>query len=175
MATVKITDLPAINTINANTANTVLVCVDIPTNITGRMNLTTLATGLYSNNNLILGSNNTISANALTLTNGIIYTPKVYAGAQTAITIDFSNTAVHRANIAADYAVSFSNFVLGKAVEVWVTNTSGATKTFTHGCSAINSTTNSTTHSHPGTSTIVAKYISFGTDSANVLVQIVHA
>ena len=50
MATVKITDLPAINTINANTANTVLVGVDIPTNVTGKITLTTLAAGLYSNN-----------------------------------------------------------------------------------------------------------------------------
>ena len=175
MATVKITDLPAINTINANAANTVLVGVDIANNVTGKITLTTLAANLYSNNNLVLGSNNTISANALTLTNGITYTPKVYAGAQTAITIDFSNTAVHRANVAADYTVSFSNFVSGKVVELWVKNTSGSTKKFTHGCSEINSTTNSLTHSHPGTSTLVAKYVSFGTNTANVLVQVVHA
>lgn len=55
MATVKITDLPTISTINANTANTVLVGVDIPTNITGQITLTTLANGLYSNNYLTVG------------------------------------------------------------------------------------------------------------------------
>ena len=58
MATVKITDLPPINTINANTANTVLVGVDIANNITGKITLTTLAANLYSNNNLVENSQN---------------------------------------------------------------------------------------------------------------------
>ncbi len=65
MATVKITDLPPIATINANTANTVLVGVDIPTNITGQITLTTLAAGLYSNNNLVVGNNYTILPNVV--------------------------------------------------------------------------------------------------------------
>jgi hypothetical protein len=60
MSTVKITELPAINTINANTANTVLVGVDIPTNVTGKISLTTLAAGLYSNNKLAVGNNYTV-------------------------------------------------------------------------------------------------------------------
>jgi hypothetical protein len=106
---------------------------------------------------------------------GFIYAPRLFAAAQTAITIDFANNAVLRANVAADYAVSFSNFVPGKQVELWMTNTSGSNRTFTHGCSALNSTTNSTTFVHPSTSTIVAKYMCFGTDTANVLVQVVGA
>lgn len=65
MATVKITDLPTITTINANTANTVLVGVDIPTNITGQITLTTLAAGLYSNNNLVVGNNYTLLPNVV--------------------------------------------------------------------------------------------------------------
>lgn len=65
MSTVKITDLPQIGTINANTANTVLVGVDIPTNITGQITLTTLARGLYSNNNLVVGNNFTILPNVV--------------------------------------------------------------------------------------------------------------
>lgn len=63
MSTVKISDLPVISAINANTANTVIVGLDIPTNITGRMTLTTLATGLYSNNVLVVGNNFTILPN----------------------------------------------------------------------------------------------------------------
>jgi len=106
---------------------------------------------------------------------GFIYAPRLFAAAQTAITIDFANNAVLRANVAADYAVSFSNFVPGKQVELWLTNTSGLNRTFTHGCSALNSTTNSTTFTHPSTSTIVAKYMCFATDTANVLVQVVGA
>ncbi len=65
MATVKITDLPTITTINANTANTVLVGVDIPTDITGQITLTTLAAGLYSNNNLVVGNNYTLLPNVI--------------------------------------------------------------------------------------------------------------
>lgn len=65
MSTVKITDLPSITTINANTANTVLVGVDIPTNITGKITLTTLAAGLYSNNNLVVGNNFTVLPNVV--------------------------------------------------------------------------------------------------------------
>jgi len=65
MATVKITDLPSILTINSNTANTVLVGVDIPTNITGKITLTTLAAGLYSNNNLVVGNNHTVLPNVV--------------------------------------------------------------------------------------------------------------
>jgi len=106
---------------------------------------------------------------------GSIYTPRTFAGAQTAITIDFANNALIRANVSADYAVSFTNFLEGKQVEVWVTNTSGTNRTFTHGCSALNSTTNATTYTHLGTSTVVAKYMCFGGDAANVLVQVVHA
>lgn len=65
MSTVKITDLPAISTINSNTANTVLVGVDIPTNITGKITLTTLAAGLFSNNNLVVGNNHTVLPNVV--------------------------------------------------------------------------------------------------------------
>lgn len=65
MSTVKITDLPQINIINANTANTVLVGVDIPTNITGKITVTTLANGLYSNNNLRVGNNDILLSNAV--------------------------------------------------------------------------------------------------------------
>jgi hypothetical protein len=106
---------------------------------------------------------------------GFIYAPRTFAGAQTAISIDFANTAVIRANTSAGLTVSFSNYVQGKVVELWVTNTAGTNQTFTHGCSALNSTVNATTYTIPGTSTIVAKYMCFGTDVANVLVQVVHA
>jgi hypothetical protein len=65
MSTVKITDLPAITTIGSNTANSILVGVDIPTNITGKITLTTLARSLYSNNNLYVGNTLIILPNAV--------------------------------------------------------------------------------------------------------------
>lgn len=65
MPTVKITDLPFISSIQSNTANTVLVGVDIPGNDTGQITLTTLAAGLYSNNSLRVGNNDITLANAV--------------------------------------------------------------------------------------------------------------
>jgi len=57
MSTVKISALPSITTINANTSNTLFLGVDLPTLTTGRMTATVLAAGLYSNNALIVGQN----------------------------------------------------------------------------------------------------------------------
>lgn len=65
MATVKITDLPYITSLQPNTANTVLVGVDVPGDYTGQMTLTTLAHGLYSNNFLYVGNNDILLANAV--------------------------------------------------------------------------------------------------------------
>lgn len=56
MSTVKISDLVAIATINSNTANTLLVGVDIPTGVTGKLTAHTLAQGLYSNEVLNVGA-----------------------------------------------------------------------------------------------------------------------
>ena len=106
---------------------------------------------------------------------GFIYTPLPYPGAQTAITVDFANNSVVRAQTATGLTVSFANYTAGKVVELWITNTAVGNQTFTHGCSALNSTVNSTTYTIPGTSTILAKYISFNGDLANTFVSIIHA
>lgn len=65
MSTVKITDLPYIPSLQSNTSNTILLGVDVPGNYTGQLTLTTLAGGLYSNNNLKVGNNDIIYANAV--------------------------------------------------------------------------------------------------------------
>lgn len=65
MSTVKITDLPHITSLQSNTANTVLVGVDVPGDYTGQITLTTLASGLFSNNNLKVGNNDILLANAV--------------------------------------------------------------------------------------------------------------
>jgi hypothetical protein len=108
-------------------------------------------------------------------TKGFIYTPVVYPGAQTAITIDMTNGPLVRAQTAAGLTVTLSNLTAGKLIELWVTNTSGFSQTFTHGISAINSTTNSTTYSIPGTSSILARYMCIDGTLANTLVAVVHA
>jgi len=106
---------------------------------------------------------------------GFIYTPRLPVGAQTAITIDYSTDSMIKANCAADVTISHSNFVSGKVVYVWLTNTSGLTRTITHGCSAINSTTNSTTFSMSPTSSAHMKFFSIDGDLANTFVTVSYA
>jgi Icc-related predicted phosphoesterase len=106
---------------------------------------------------------------------GFIYTPRTFGAAQTAITIDFANNVVLKANCTADVTFSFTNYTPGKQVEVWLTNTSGVTRTVTHGCSAVNSTDNGTTFALPSTSTAWIKYYCVDGDAANVYVTSTHA
>ena len=103
---------------------------------------------------------------------GFIYVPTIYQGAQTAITIDFSTTSLIKATLTADLTFTLSNFVYGKVVEVWLTNTSGNQRTITHGCSATNSSTNSTTFNMSATSSAYLRYFSIDGDLANTFVAI---
>ena len=64
MSTVKITDLSSI-TVQANTANSVLLGVDLPTDVTGKMTIKSLSEGIYRNNPLNVGTS------AITLPNTI--------------------------------------------------------------------------------------------------------
>lgn len=106
---------------------------------------------------------------------GFIYDPREFAAAQTAVTIDFANDVVLKANCSADITFSFANFTAGKQVEVWLTNTSGLSRTVTHGCSSINSTKNSTTFTLASTSTAWLKYYCVNGDLANTFVTVVNS
>jgi hypothetical protein len=57
MSTVKISQLPLITALNANTSNSLFMGVDIPTGITGKFTAKTLAANLYSNEILNVGLN----------------------------------------------------------------------------------------------------------------------
>jgi len=103
---------------------------------------------------------------------GFIYNPTVLVGNQTAFTIDFSTTSLIKATLAADCTISLSNYVPGKVVEVWLTNLGGPARTVTHGCTATNSTDNSTTFDMPGTSSAYLRYFSIDGDNANTFVAI---
>jgi hypothetical protein len=105
-------------------------------------------------------------------TKGFIYVPTILSGSQTAFTIDFSTTSLIKCDIAADCAITLSNYVHGKVVEVWITNTSGLNRTVTHGCTALNSTVNSTTVTVPATSSAYLRYFSIDGDNANTFVAI---
>jgi hypothetical protein len=56
MASVRITELPILNALSANNANTVFVAVDKTTNTTSQFSTTTLAGGLFANNILNVGT-----------------------------------------------------------------------------------------------------------------------
>jgi hypothetical protein len=134
---------------------------------TGSLNVTSFlsATGNVSGNCFI--SSGTVAPGK-----GFIYTPNIYPNDQTAITINFADDSVVRAQTSSGLVVTLSSFVVGKTVEAWVTNTAGTNQTFTHGCSAINSTVSSTTYAIPGTSTIFVKYWCIDGTLANTFVAI---
>jgi len=123
----------------------------------------------------------TFNANSATFigtvnpTKGFIYTPFVYPNAQTAITIDFANNSMVRAQTSTGLVVSMSNYTVGKMVELWITNLAGTNQTYTTGVPAINSTLNATTYTIPGTSTVCARYFCVDGTLANTLVSVVHA
>lgn len=106
---------------------------------------------------------------------GFIYTPRIPAGNQTAITINYATDSMVKANLVADLTISHSNFIAGKVVEVWLVNTGGVGRTVTHGLTATNSTTNSTTFTIAGTSSAHLKFFSIDGDLANTFVSITYA
>jgi hypothetical protein len=70
MSTVKISQLPLIAQINANTSNTLFAGVDVPTGVTGKMTAHTLAQGLYSNEILNVGANPVLFSNTVSQFSG---------------------------------------------------------------------------------------------------------
>ena len=171
MSTVKISELPVSSNLNVNPAQSIFPTVDSVTGQTTKISGKALGDSLYANNNLSVTGNVTITG-TVAPTKGFIYTPNIYPSAQTAITIDIANNSVVRAQTAAGLVVTLSSFVTGKVVEAWITNTAGTNQTFTHGCSAINSTVNSTTYAIPSTSSIFAKYWCMDGTLANTFVAI---
>ena len=103
---------------------------------------------------------------------GFVFTPRLPEGAQTAITIDYSSDSIIKANCAADVTISHTNFTYGKVVEVWLVNTGAQNRTVTHGVSAINSTTKSTTFTITAGSSAYMRFFSIDGDLANVFVTV---
>jgi len=65
MSTIKISQLPLLTTLNANTQNTLFVAVDLPTTTTGKFTGKTLAAGLFSNEILNVGGNPLVYPNVI--------------------------------------------------------------------------------------------------------------
>jgi hypothetical protein len=117
-------------------------------------------------------SNNVTITGQLNAQKGFASSPRTVTNASSVV-IDFTADSVIRVinNIGA--TISFTNYYPGKQVDVWVTNTDNNSKSFTHGCTATNSTNNNTTKSIPATSSMLLRYICFDGDSANVQVAII--
>jgi hypothetical protein len=116
-----------------------------------------------------------ITANTLTTSNGIINTVRV--NSTSPLTINFTTDIIVRANLSANFTVTPASFVAGKAIDVWLTNTSsggGANHTITHGVSALNSTVGATTFTLAGTQSAWLKYMCADGTLANTFVAITY-
>lgn len=135
---------------------------------------TTSAAALANTSGSIFDGNLTVSG-IFAANNGYTFKPRLPVGDQTTITINYATDSMIKANLVADLTVSHSNFISGKVVELWLVNSSGAQKTITHGLSALNSTTNSTTFNIPATSCAHIRYFVANGDLANTFVKVSHA
>jgi len=105
---------------------------------------------------------------------GFIYTPRILAGNQTTLAVDFANDSMVKANLINDMSITLSNYVPGKVVEVWLINAGAFNRTITHGCFATNSTKNAVSFVLQATSCAHLKYFSLDGDLANTFVSVVN-
>jgi hypothetical protein len=103
---------------------------------------------------------------------GFIFTPRVPEGAQTAIAINYATDSIIKSNCNADITITHTNFTAGKVVEIWLVNTGGQNHTVTHGVSALNSTTKSTTFTITASSSAYMRFFSIDGDLANTFVTV---
>ena len=102
---------------------------------------------------------------------GFIHTPNVQS-TLTTLNIDFDRDSFIKFNVNDNATITLSNFVYGKVVEVWITNSAAQNKTITHGCFANNSTEHSTTFTIIAESCAYLRYFSIDGDLANTFVSI---
>lgn len=108
---------------------------------------------------------------AIKPTKGFIYTPNV-TGTTTTKTIDFTSDNLLKFDVNDNATITLTNYVAGKVVDVWITNSAAQNKNITHGCMANNSTTKSTTFTIQSQSCARLKYFSIDGDNANTFVSI---
>lgn len=139
----------------------------------------TYANAAFSKANTALQNTSGTFAGSLYITgtvsasNGQIHITRLIDTPATTLVINFATDGIIRANLNSSLTISFTNFAAGKVVEVFLRNTSGQQQTVTHGISALNSTTNSTTFTIPATSSRYVKYFSTDGDVANTFNMVV--
>ena len=110
---------------------------------------------------------------ALIPSKGFVFSPRVPGGNQTAITVNYDTDSIIKANLAADLAITHTNYIAGKVVEVWLVNVDNSNHTVTHGCAALRSTNKSTTATITAGSSMLLKFFSIDGDNANTFVSII--
>jgi hypothetical protein len=106
---------------------------------------------------------------------GFKLTPNTRPGITNTLNINFTTDSLYKITIDNTATINLSNYTIGKIVEVWITNSSGANRVVTHGCLATNSTTNATTFTLAATSSAYLKYFSIDGDNANTFVAVTYA
>ena len=130
-------------------------------------------------NNALANTDGVKTAGSLTVTGpfyaaNTIRTPNVYPGSQTAINLSFTNSSLEKVNTASGLTITLANFVTGKFLDLFITNTDNSQHVITHGCSAINSSVGATTFNLGAAHTAYLRYACLGGDLANTYVAIVY-
>lgn len=103
---------------------------------------------------------------------GFVFSPNVQSTI-TSFGVDFTRDSLIKFNVTADATITLSNYVYGKVVEIWITNSGAQNRTITHGCLANNSTNKSTTFTITAGSCAHLRYFSIDGDQANTFVSII--
>ena len=130
-------------------------------------------------NNALANTDGVKTAGSLTVTGpfyaaNTIRTPNIYPGSQTAINLSFINSSLEKVNTASGLTVTLANFVTGKFLDLFITNTDNSQHVITHGCSAINSSVGATTFNLGAAHTAYLRYACLGGDLANTYVAIAY-
>ena len=88
--------------------------------------------------------------------------------------LSFTNSALEKVNTATGLTITLANFIPGKFIDLFITNTDNSQHTITHGCSAINSSVGATTFNLGATRTAHLRYASLDGDLANTYVAVTY-
>jgi hypothetical protein len=109
---------------------------------------------------------------------GLLLTPNVLPGVTTTLTIDVANNSLYYFKTNATTTISLTNYIPGKIVEVWITNTDtggGSNHTITHGCLSNNSTLGATSFTLTSLHSAYIRYFSIDNDQANTFCQVLYS
>lgn len=132
------------------------------------------ANAAIANTNTIITAGDLVISGALYAAN-TIRTPNIFPNSQTAITLSFTNSSLEKVNTATGLTITLTNFIAGKFIDLYITNTDNSQHTITHGCSSINSSMGSTSFNLAANRTAYLRYASLDGNLANTFVSAVYS